>query len=560
MKKDQFSLLIITAVILLFTIPFLNMGYHVDADWFMDIAEQILKDPFRAYSGYSDIGGFSGIIKDTPANSTPLVSYYLALIFLLFGRHEIVVHASYIPLYLMVGISFYYLAKRFVSKPLLTTLIMISTLSFVFMSHNIMLDVPMMGIFLLSVTFFVYGVDKNNNTLMILGSIFAALAYLAKPNGIVVIALIPLYAFIQKKYRYMGYFVIPVIMITLWSLMTYFLEGRIWILVHLPFLYALKSSLDPNIMMAYFFSNISYIGGATIFPLFFIYPFILEKKNRILLVIPLIFMIVTSLILYYLSFSFISGNYTILELSLFTFYTTAFIFFMLVVLREYHKNILNCFKSIFKNKNIKCNKNIFFLLLWFFGVYLFNTFISGGSAKYATLVAPPLVLVFALLLQKYSLRLKINYSKLLFIVFVITTPISMAVSYADYQFANVYRDFSRNVASTYKTENNTVWYNGLYGLRYYMREQNSPILLTKSNEPRQGDFIMVARIPSPRPFSNELKERIELVGTISYYGGIPIRTQNPDSHAGFYTYGGGFLPYSFSNATFENFDIYYVEK
>lgn len=560
MNKDIRSLLIITLVILLYIVPFLNMGYHVDADWFMDTADQILKDPLRAYSGYSDIGGFSGVVKDFDGNVTPLVSYYLALIFLIFGRHEIVVHASYIPFCLIAGFSFYYLSKRFVRKPLLATLVMISTLSFVFMSHNIMLDIPMMGLLILSITLFIYGVDKGKHSLMILGSIFAALAYLAKPNGIVALPLILLYAFLQRKYKYTTYILLPISIIALWSLQTYLFEGRIWIFEHLPFLYKLKQSVDLKVMIAYFFTNFSYIGGATFFPLFFIYPFILKKRNKIILALSLIFMIFVSLGLYKISHSFVSGQYNFLELFLFTIFTTSFLSFLLVVLLEYSQNIFKCVRGIIKNKHKGCNYDLFFLLIWFFGIYLFNTIISGGSAKYVTLIIPSLVLIFAIILYKYCLRFKIYYSKVLFIVFLTSTPVSFAVSYADYQYANVYRDFSYNLANRYKMGDNTVWYSGYYGFRYYMREQGHSILLPKSNDPKQGDYIIYARIPSPRALSDELKNRIDLIDTISYKEGIPIRTQNPDSHAGFYTYGGGFLPYSFSNAPFENFDVYYVKR
>ena len=64
MKKDLRSLLIIAVVILIFTVPYLNMAYHVDANWFMDIAEQIIKDPLRAYTGNSDLMYFSGVPLD----------------------------------------------------------------------------------------------------------------------------------------------------------------------------------------------------------------------------------------------------------------------------------------------------------------------------------------------------------------------------------------------------------------------------------------------------------------------------------------------------------------
>jgi len=560
MNKDKKSLLIISVIILLFTIPYLNMAYHVDADWFMDIADQIVKNPLRAYSGYSDIGSFSGIAKNFDGNSTPLVSYYLAFIFLLFGHSEIAVHASYILFYLMIGFSFYYLSKRFVSKPLLSTLILISTVSFVVMSHNIMLDVPMMGILLVSITLFIYGVDKGNHLLMAVGSIFAGFAYLAKPNGIISVPLLILYALLRKKYKYIPYIFVSISLIALWSWQTYAFEHRIWIIEHLPHLYKLKSSLNFNIVAAYIFTNISYIGGATIFPFFFLYPFILEKRNKIILGLTLLFMTIVSIGLYFISSKFVSGQYTIFHLILFVSFTTSFAFFIINVLVEYRKEIINCTIGIVKNKHANCNNDLFFLLVWLFGIYLFNSIISGGSAKYVTLIIPPLILVFSIISQQYATRFQINHRKLLLVIFLTSAIVSIAVSYADYQYADVYRDFSYNIAKKFQTESNTVWYNGFYGFRYYMRKQNHPILSVQSNEPKVGDFVIVARIPSPRPLSEKLKKRINPIQTISYKGGFPIRTQSPISHAGFYTYGGGFLPYSFSNGNLESFDVYYVNK
>ena len=91
-----------------------------------------------------------------------------------------------------------------------------------------------------------------------------------------------------------------------------------------------------------------------------------------------------------------------------------------------------------------------------------------------------------------------------------------------------------------------------------MIENGYRILLKQDNSPKKGDIVIKARLPSPRSITNELMQRMTLIETITYDGRIPIRTQNPKAHAGFYTYGGGMLPYSFSNSKLEHFDIYYV--
>ena len=62
----------------------------------------------------------------------------------------------------------------------------------------------------------------------------------------------------------------------------------------------------------------------------------------------------------------------------------------------------------------------------------------------------------------------------------------------------------------------------------------------------------------PRNMNEELTKRIELIDTIAYNSNFPVRIQNPDSHAGFYTLGGGFLPFSFSNSNISEFEVYTV--
>lgn len=560
MKEDFKSLGIIAIAIAVVTIPFLNMAYHVDADWFIDVADQIIKDPLRAYSGHGEIAGFSGVMNDFEGNSTPLASYYLAFVLAFLGRSSVIVHTSYIIFTLIAGFSFYYLAKKYTSRPLLSTIVMCTSLVFVLMSHNIMLDIPMLGFLLLSIVLFVYGVDRDSHILMALGCVFAALSYLAKPNGIFSWPVLVLYTLIKRKYRYSGYILLTLGIIGLWSFETYVFEGRAWIIHHLPHLFGLKKSMDFGVMAAYFFSNLSYIGGATIFPFFYVYPFLLKRINLILTIASFAFMAVVSVLLYHVSASFVSGQYKISELLMFLMFSGCFLAFMLIVVFEYYHAAVAWFRLWLKRRSTSKDDNFYFIVLCFFASFIFNTLISGGSAKYVTLMLPFTVLLFSVILERYSKIHKMRYEMLLLAVIICSVPVSIMVSYADYDFASVYREFALKNSNEYKTDGNTVWYSGFYGLRYYMNQQGHRILGINSSGPKKGDYIIYATIPSPRHFTNELQNRVELKEVIAFEGNLPIRTQNQYSHAGFYTYGGGFLPYSISNAPMEKLYVYYVKE
>ena len=93
-----------------------------------------------------------------------------------------------------------------------------------------------------------------------------------------------------------------------------------------------------------------------------------------------------------------------------------------------------------------------------------------------------------------------------------------------------------------------------------MQKKGYNILGFDDNSPIKGDIVVKARIPSPRKFSRLLNERTVLLETKSYKGNLPLRVHNPKARAGFYTYGSGFLPYSFSDSSLEDFEIYEVVK
>lgn len=556
MKKDTTSFLVIIIFVLTLTLPFSNKAVHMDDTIFLYIADQIAKDPLRPYSFHVEWGGYSG--PGSHLLDTPLIPYYIAIIRWVFGSSEIVLHLSFIIFPLIAGLSFYFIAKKFIKWPLTSTLTMLVTPTFLVNSHNLMLDVPMTSLFLLTVALFVYGVDTENKKLLFSGGLVGGFAYMAKPNAIMLIPILILYCLIKKKPKYIAYQLIPTMFIILFSLHNYFFDERIFLQDYLPFLIRNKVS-NFKILGAYFFSNLSYIGGATIFPLFFLFPFLLKKRAWIFLSISVIISTIAAIFLSKFSSYFVLGRYTLFQLLLFFIFTASSMFFIMVLLEENYNNIRlsRAYKLDFKNTFY--DMNFFFIFIWFISIYAMNSSLSGGAVRYNILLLPPQMLSYFMLLERYHRRIRFNMNKLLIFVVFVTTLVGIVVAVADYEYADSYRDFVMKIPQKYKNTENNLWFTGSHGFQYYMQEEGYKFLLHNDNSPKKGDFIFKARLPTPRRIGNELLQRIELVETITYDGKIPIRTQNPKAHAGFYTYAGGLLPFSISNSKLEHFDIYYVK-
>ena len=212
MKEKTKHILFIIIFVFVLAMPFSNKAYHIDDTVFLYISNQILKDPLRPYSFVFEWGSHSGELA-THVLDTPLVPYYIALVSWLFGKTEIILHVSFILFQILAGVSFYFIARKFIKWPLTAALIMLATPTFLVSSQNLMLDVPMHSLFLSAVALFIYGVDQNNHKFLFFGSFVAGLAYLAKPNAIFIIPILLFYCFIKNKPKYMGYQIIPVLFI-----------------------------------------------------------------------------------------------------------------------------------------------------------------------------------------------------------------------------------------------------------------------------------------------------------------------------------------------------------
>jgi 4-amino-4-deoxy-L-arabinose transferase-like glycosyltransferase len=271
----------------------------------------------------------------------------MALIIKIFGQNENILHVFFIIFPLASALSMYYISKKFTKRPLFAALFLITSVVFVVMSHNLMFDIPFLAFFLLSVAFFVYGVDSNNKLMMILGAVFCGFAYLTKYTGIIVFPVLALYAILRKKPKYILYLAIPAIIGLLWNLYTYLIYGISHNLQIFIWLLSSPNSFSSQAIIVRLITNMTYIGGATIFPLMLLYPFLRERANKLAYFLIVAFSLVAAIVLYYVSANF-SYRYSTVQLILFAFFFSAGIFVFYLVIRHN----FNMLAELFKQKKI----------------------------------------------------------------------------------------------------------------------------------------------------------------------------------------------------------------
>ena len=561
LKSNLAKIWIIILFLFIITLPFLNRAIAVDDIYILAIADHVIEKPLDPYN--FDWYGQNRPLQrayDT-ATKPPLVPYYLGLMKFFFGNSEVILHTFFMVFSIVAAISMFYLSKRFTKWPLAATLLLISIPIFSVTSHNFMLDLPVLTFFLLSCITFINGVDNDKKISLVLSGLFVALAFLTKYNAIILFPLLISYALLRKKAKYIGYLSLSLILILIWSLNELYHYGSVHsanIFLNWHTTGNLSSSIISKVfdyVIPFLISNLSYIGGGTIFFIFLIYPFIRKLKDVAILFVIFVVNSILAYILYFMSASFLSGQYNIFQLTLFVIFATSSSFFIVKML----ESLIKATHIYIKKKEDKYGRaaDKIFLGFCFFLGFIFHTIIAGGNARYLTILLPPLILFYFLMIQDNVKIYKIKKSAISFVIIltiVLSAITSLAVSVADYQYAEVYRDFAKKIPYSSYSKSNII-FTGHEGFKYYMEQRGYTFYDPYTRELQKGDILITPKIPVPRNLDS-IRNNLTLLGKIKYSTDFPVRTNNPWSHAGFYVYANGVLPFSFSNGPLDIFEIY----
>lgn len=535
------ALAVLLFAVLCITLPFVNKAFHLDDTFFVRLAQQKLTHPLALGlpdHGYE--GNFFSLYLDT---HPPLLTSYISLLIRVIGSaSEEGLHLGFIVFPALAAVSMFFLARRFTGSPLLAALLLVVTPGFMVMSQSVMTDIPALSLWLAAIAAYVFGVDRENNRLLILAGLCLSLAVLTTYQSFSLLPLLLVYALLQGRLRIKYMLPLAAGLAAFAAIIIYYRTAT----GHPPKLsYSIGLNLAPAFLANKVIATISAIGGAIVFP-FILAAGMLKGRKEYLAFAALI----AALLLFFL-LKISSGEYTWASAVLQAIFCGA----GLLAIYRFAISASDAAVGHFRSQGDRDN---IFLILWIAGVLLYVVaLLPYASTRYLIPLFPPVILMFVRYAETILGDGKTGkYFALLAIV--LTAAAGFAVSIADYRLAGVYRSFASGYSRQLRSGDQRIWFAGEFGLRYYLEENSGRYLTKDDNSPAPGDHVVLSHGLIAYFISDELRNRMQLEQRIDYPGAWPFRVEDPGSQAGFYDQFHGNLPYSLSSGPVESIDVYTV--
>jgi len=539
------ELIIVVVVTMLITLPFIFKPFHMDDAGFIELARERQDNPMEmVLSDYTFFGQENEKFLDT---HPPLVSSYLALLINLTGAEsETFLHLGFLIFPLIAAISMYYLARFFTRHALPAALMLIVTPGVMVMSHGLMSDVPGLSLWLAGVTLYLHGLKQKSLGLMTICGLVVTTGVFTSYQVLSVIPLLFAYALIRKELSLLAFipFALPLSAFASYCAWHYSQLG-----IFPRFSYGVGAPLAWYSVIQKGASVFAALGGAVVFFAVLMRVLLARKWDFTVYLAFLVPLWVAVMV------QFASGQFTALA-------AIISILLMPLGIMLLYRIFSEGWEGLEQERRDKQAMNAL-LFLWLAGVLFYViVLLPYSSVRYLLPAFPPLILLFIRLAEDRFAGSR-NIQNLLIGGVMVTAGLGLLVAEADYELAVANRDFARNEAVAYgrqvTAEDRRLWFIGEFGFRYYMELQGFTELPKDRPEVlRDGDLIVQSPLADPRPFSDEMAERMEQVDTVGYHGMTPFRSISFKSRAGFYGHFWGILPFSVDFGNIEEYLVYRV--
>ena len=527
-------------------LPFLSQAFHIDDRIYLEVADNALSKPFFPYDYLLVFEGVEA--SDASSHShLPLTSYYLALVMAVTGSpSEWVYHMSFLIFPILAGLGFYDLARRYTRFPLAAACLLLLAPAFLVLSHTLMSDVPFWAFWILTLSRFLRirdgGASRLDWVVCALSLVAASFVSLLTVGLILLMGahLLRDRNSSRVSWHWALILALPLLVWFLWYFRAYLHYDR-FVLASTALHMAKRAAFSWDGLAQRILSFILNLGGTFLFPLSLWWAFLGRISLRVFIWIFLL-----SFVPFYLWWE----QWSWTHISFFSILFSS----GLSVLWRFSREAINPLSTE--------NRASWILLsLWFWGALAIGLILYySGSVRYAALALPPAVLFWIANLER---RFQNEYltRNLVWLAVGLTAAYSLTIAHADYQFANVYRQTSQDIARRYAQTGRTIWYTGEWGFRYYMDASGARILRRIGNEPKPGDIIVKPYLATPWVTLFDSDEYLDLLEQREAQMDSPIRILDFASHAGFYSSGWGILPFSPSSGEpWEWFNIFQVKK
>lgn len=488
---------------------FVNKPVHMDDPVFIGIAKSLLKDPLHPFAAQIN---WVGVTRSVFYEDNPFfLNYYYALVMLLFGEKEWILHVAYLLFPTVAAVSTYSLAGRRGLNPLLSSALFLSTPALFVSATTLMADVPLIAFYIASCALYYKMQSQPSARTGLLLALSVSIAIFTKYIGLTLIPLIAFDAIRSRNYRKpLGWLLIPLLLFLLWNLQNLASMGALHILE------AGKSmNFGAGQVFAKFITSLSFAGLSVVAFAFF--PLL---RKPVHLITGILFAATGAAIAWHYGWVHQPINAVLMGIGI-----SAALMAIIHVCRVRTADLL---------------------VMWFCGMLVYCWLAEYIAARVVLLFACPMILLLAKSLPPRAVTACI----------LLNLALSMVIASADQEDAGVYKKFANELSVGNTT------YIGHWGFQYYMERRGVPPFDYDRDHLTPGETLIVPEIGGtsdfyvPRQdglFQNTMLKRVR-IEELSPHRGVFV--MNFENDAGFYCDGWGKIPFSFGSAPLER--VYYL--
>jgi hypothetical protein len=540
--------LVLSLLVIVMAVPFLGQPFHMDDNFYMDMARNALHKPL--YPNDTPYVFEGALSADMGSHShPPFQTYFLALIQCMFGEgsgKEWIYHSAALIFPMLAVISFYFLCLRYLARPLWAALLFACCPVLLVMEHNLMADVPALSLWLASIATYIHASERDSARAYAASSLFQFCAmFTSYPS----LALTPLLGFYHyrssRKVRGWIALLVPVILMTVWFTFSCIHYGRFLLARTVAYVHA-RDAWSLGKLAVKFGAILQYQGWLIVFPVFLLAVLVCSLRRPLLLVAVL----GSVSAVWLASPRYLLSDRVILALGV----LGGLAVFQLIA------TILLCTRDRAVSELGWTDTEMQFLCFWYFGVTAYcMALYTDGSARYILPLVPPVVICFCRVLEvagstrccrflSVRSRLAVLYCAILF-----TAASGLALSHADWEFASIYPRAARDCAGIAGQTDS--YFAGEWGFRYYFSRAGLR-QLPAARQPLPADSLLARpSLALPYELSKEELARTKLLQQRTYELKNPLRLLDARSPAGFYSTYWGKLPFSLSWSSLETIDV-----
>jgi 4-amino-4-deoxy-L-arabinose transferase-like glycosyltransferase len=541
---NRTTVLLLAVVIFIALLPFVNKPYHIDDPFYLWTGQQILKAPLDFY-GYTI--NWSGV--EVPASwenkNPPLVSYYMALVGLVAGWGEWVMHLAFMLPAIGVGIGTYFVAGRFCARPGLAAVLAVTTPAFLVSSTNVMAEIVMLCFYVWAVYFWVAGLQSGSSRQLLIGALCIVGATLSKYFGLSLLPLLGLYTLLETRragiwIAYLGGAMGLILLYEAWTIHQYGFgllgEAGKFATIHTE-----SENVSRSVKLLV---GMAFAGGCILMPAL-LSPLTLPWRMWLLCV-------VTAGSVFFFAYTYPlvfpeTGDVTYANpdwrfIVHFTIFATMGLAVLYLPVQD-----------LWRHRN---NASLL-LALWVFGTFIFACQVNWtiNARSLVPMVPATGILLVRLLDERYESdafpwRRVVAFSAA-------GLAVSLILCVGDYSLASA----SRQAATTFRDDlpphDGQVWFTGHWGFQYYMEEWGAKPINTSAAAVSTGDILVdpvnnTAKILD-YDFSNQaFTTKMEVFH--------PVTVWNPWRRAGFYSSEMGSLPFAVRRIPDEVYNVFLVTE